>query len=101
MAAKLVGNGAAWSEATLQAIKAPANAHAKAVLKICTFSSVIWCQIPRNKVDLDAQPKVRLLGSIPAPLGLQDCRRQLIGRHTAPLCLDAPSPTMSPTTTWP
>jgi hypothetical protein len=41
MAAKLVGSGAAWSEATLQAIKAPANAHAKAVLKICMFSSVM------------------------------------------------------------
>jgi hypothetical protein len=41
MAATFVGNGAAWSEATLQANKAPANAHAKAVLKICTFSFVI------------------------------------------------------------
>jgi len=41
MAAKLVGNGAAWSEATLQAIKAPANAHAKAVLNIRMFSSVM------------------------------------------------------------
>jgi hypothetical protein len=41
MAATLVGNGAALSEATLHAIKAPANMHAKAVLKMCTFSSVI------------------------------------------------------------
>jgi hypothetical protein len=49
MADTLVGNGAAWSEATLQAIKPPANAQARAALKIRTLSSVIWCQIPRNK----------------------------------------------------
>jgi len=48
----LVGNGAAWSEATLQAIKAPANAHPKATLKVCMFSSVIWCQMPRNEAAL-------------------------------------------------
>jgi len=40
--------------------------------------------MPRNKVDLGGQPTVRLPGSIPAQLCLQDCRRQLIGRHTAP-----------------
>jgi hypothetical protein len=48
----LVGNGAAWSEATLQAIKAPANARPKATLKVCMFSSVIWCQMPRNEAAL-------------------------------------------------
>src|SRR5215831_8043300 len=47
IAATLVGNGAAWSEATLQAIKAPANAHAKANLKVGMFSSIIWYQMLR------------------------------------------------------
>src|SRR5262249_39541897 len=50
MVARLVGNGAAWSGATLQAIKAPANAHAKAVLWICMLSSV-------SRFELGEQPQ--------------------------------------------
>ena len=35
----------------MQAITAPANAHAKAVRTICMFSSAIWCQMPQDKAD--------------------------------------------------
>jgi hypothetical protein len=41
MTATLVGNGAAWSAATLLAIKAPANAHPKAHLKVYMMLSSV------------------------------------------------------------
>jgi len=36
----------------VEAIKAPANAHTRATLKVRMFSSLISCQMPRNKVVL-------------------------------------------------
>jgi hypothetical protein len=48
MLATLVGNGAAWSVATLPAIKVPANPPTNAILRVRMFSSVSW-EVPQAK----------------------------------------------------
>jgi hypothetical protein len=53
MLATLVGNGAAWSVATLPAIKVPANPPTNAILRVRMFSSVSCWEIPQAKKASD------------------------------------------------
>jgi len=55
MLATLVGNGAAWSVATLPAIEAPANPPTNAILRVRMFSSVSCWEIPQARTAARAE----------------------------------------------
>jgi len=55
MLATLVGNGAAWSVATLPAIKGPANPPTNAILRVRMFSSVSCWEIPQARTAARAE----------------------------------------------
>src|SRR5260370_33811611 len=55
MLATLVGNGAAWSVATLPAIEAPANPPRNAILRVRMFSSVSCWEIPQARTAARAE----------------------------------------------